>query len=257
MSAYAVARALLVPPLRRGFAWRIEGLERIPESGSALLAVNHISLADPPVVGYLAYLRGREARFLATSGLFRVPVLAGCLRNMGQIPVERATTRAAASLEPTATALGAGELVVIFPEGGLSTGLEPGRGRTGVARLARSAGVPVTPVGLWGTHRVHARSRWPRWRPGLVLAAAVGPTVAVAAEDDRAATDRVMGAIAEQVAAARLLYDAAAPPGEGTWLARHRSIQSDEAGEAAALARETNPRPGVRSEKGGLECDAG
>ena len=222
MSAYDLARALLRPPLRRGLGWRVEGLGRIPESGPALLAANHISLLDPPAVGYLADLRGREARFLATSGLFRYPVLAGLLRRMGQIPVERSTSRAAASLEPAAAALDAGELVVIFPEGGLSPDLDPGRGRTGVARLARAAGLPVTPVGLWGTHRLHAKNHGPRWRPGLVVAAAIGRDLPVFPdEDDRAATDRIMHAIAGQVAIARLLYGRQAPPGEEAWWVRH------------------------------------
>jgi 1-acyl-sn-glycerol-3-phosphate acyltransferase len=226
MSAYGVARALLRPPLRRGLGWRIEGLEHIPASGPALLAANHISLADPPAVGYLADLRGREARFLATSGLFRYPVLAGLLRRMGQIPVERATSRAAASLAPAAAALDAGEVVVIFPEGGLSADLDPGRGRTGVARLARAAGVPVIPVGLWGTHRLHARHHWPRWRPGLVVAAAIGPGLVLDPdEDDRAGTDRIMDAVAGQVTTARRLYVTDAPPGEDAWWSRHRRTQ--------------------------------
>jgi 1-acyl-sn-glycerol-3-phosphate acyltransferase len=227
MSAYDLARILLRPPLRRGLRWRIDGLEHIPTSGPALLASNHISLTDPPAVGYLADLQGREARFLATSGLFRYPVLAGLLRRMGQIPVERATSRAASSLQPAAAALAAGELVVIFPEGRLSADLEPGRGRTGVARLARAAGMPVIPVGLWGTHRLHAKGHAPRWRPGLVVAAAVGRPVAVpAGDDDRTAADKVMAAIGTQVAAARLLYGQDLPPGEGAWWTRHRRCQA-------------------------------
>jgi 1-acyl-sn-glycerol-3-phosphate acyltransferase len=222
MSAYDVARALLRPPLRRGLRWRIEGLERIPAAGPALLAANHISLVDGPVVGYLADLQGREARFLAMAGLFRYPVLSGLLRRMGQIPVERASSQAAASLDAAAAALAGGELVVIFPEGGLSADLEPGRARTGVARLARVAGVPVIPVGLWGTHRLHAKDHGPRWRPGLVVAAAVGRPVTVPADgDDRAAAERIMAAIGTQLAAARLLYGEDPPPGEKAWWARH------------------------------------
>jgi 1-acyl-sn-glycerol-3-phosphate acyltransferase len=228
MSAYDLARVLLRPPLRRGFRWRIEGLQHIPASGPALVAANHISLADPPAVGYLVDLRGREARFLATSGLFRYPILAGLLRRMGQIPVERATSRAAASLEPAAAALRAGEVVVIFPEGGLSADLEPGRGRTGVARLARTAGLPVVPVGVWGTHRLHAKGHGPRWRPGLVVAAAVGRPLAEPAgdEDDRAAAERIMAAVAAQVATARLLYAQDPPPGEDAWWSRHRTREA-------------------------------
>jgi 1-acyl-sn-glycerol-3-phosphate acyltransferase len=228
MSAYDLARVLLRPPLRRGLRWRVEGLEHIPASGPALLASNHISLVDPPAVGYLVDLRGREARFLAMSGLFRYPILAGLLRRMGQIPVERATSQAAASLAPAAAALGAGEVVVIFPEGGLSADLEPGRGRTGVARLARAAGLPVVPVGVWGTHRLHAKGHPPRWRPGLVVAAAVGRPVAGPAdnEDDRAAAERIMAAVAAQVATARLLYALDPPPGEDAWWGRHRTREA-------------------------------
>ncbi|MGH9041857.1 MAG: lysophospholipid acyltransferase family protein [Acidimicrobiia bacterium] len=230
MSAYDMARALLRPPLRRGLAWRVEGHERIPAADAALVAANHISLADPLAVGYLGDLRGREARFLATSGLFRIPLLAAVLRRMGQIPVERSTSRAADSLQPATAALGAGELVVIFPEGGLSADLDPGRGRTGVARLARAAGVPVIPVGLWGTHRLHAKGHGPRWRPGLVVAAAIGRGIMVGPdEDDRSATDQIMDGISGQVAAARLLYGQAPPPGEDAWWARHRRAQAEEA----------------------------
>jgi 1-acyl-sn-glycerol-3-phosphate acyltransferase len=228
VSAYDLARVLLRPPLRRGLRWRVEGLEHIPASGPVLLAANHISLADPPAVGYVVDLQGREARFLATSGLFRYPVLAGLLRRMGQIPVERATSRAAQSLEPAADALRAGEVVVIFPEGGLSADLEPGRGRTGVARLARAAGVPVVPVGLWGTHRLHAKGHGPRWRPGLLVAAAVGRPVAGPGddEDDRTAAERIMAAVAGQLTAARLLYGQDVPPGEDRWWDRHRRRQA-------------------------------
>jgi 1-acyl-sn-glycerol-3-phosphate acyltransferase len=229
MSAYDLARVLLRPPLRRGLNWRVQGLEHIPTAGPALLAANHISLSDPLAVGNLVDLQGREARFLATSGLFRYPVLAGLLRRMGQIPVERATSRAADSLEPAAAALGSGEVVVIFPEGGLSADLEPGRGRTGVARLARAAGLPIIPVGLWGTHRIHAKGHGPRWRPGLVVAAAIGRPVAVPPDkDDRAAAERVMAAIGNQLAAARLLYGEDPPPGEDAWWARHRRRQARE-----------------------------
>ncbi|MGH9037537.1 MAG: lysophospholipid acyltransferase family protein [Acidimicrobiia bacterium] len=230
MPAYDLARALLRPPLRGGLGWRVDGLEHIPGSGPALLAANHISLADPPAVGYLADLRAREARFLATSGLFRYPVLAGLLRRMGQIPVERATSRAVDSLAPAAAALHAGEVVVIFPEGGLSANLEPGRGRTGVARLARAAGLPVIPVGLWGTHRLHAKHHGFRWRPGLVVAAAIGRGITLRPdEDDRAATDRIMDTIAGRVATARLLYGEKVPPGEEAWWSRHRRAQAKRA----------------------------
>lgn len=203
---YRIVRFLLRPLLGTAWRWRIEGLEHIPADGPVLLAANHISFLDPPVLAYGADRCGRVVRFLAMAELFRIPVLGALLRSMGQIPVERSTAAAAASLDAARTELEAGACVGVFPEGGLSADLDPGPGRTGAVRLARSTGVPIVPVGIWGTHRVHRKGRFPRWRPGVTVVVAAGRPLAIGPDEHaRLAADRLMSAICAQVNRARSL----------------------------------------------------
>ena len=81
----------------------------------------------------------------------------------------------------------------MFPEGEISTDLELMPGKTGVARLAATTGVPVTPMGVWGSQRVHAKGRKPKVPWGIRSSIVVGPPITVAPEDDVFdATDRIM-----------------------------------------------------------------
>jgi 1-acyl-sn-glycerol-3-phosphate acyltransferase len=218
---YGLAELLLRRPLRHGLRWTVEGIERIPEVGPALLASNHVSYLDPLVVAYLADLRGRRVRILAKAELFEKPSLAWALRQLGQIPVERGSATSVSSLDAAAEALGGGELVVVFPEGTISKDLEPMAAKTGTVRLARAAGVPVVPVGLWGAHRILTSGRKPRWRTGVAEAAVVGePLHFVTSDNPREASDRLMAAICAQVARARELYPQQPATGEDDWWVR-------------------------------------
>src|SRR2546430_13003519 len=80
---------------------------------------------------------------MAMAELFRSPVPRFLFRNLGHIPVARKSEAAKSSLTAALTALGWGEAVGIFPEGGLSLDLEPPPGRTGTARRRRRSGAPV------------------------------------------------------------------------------------------------------------------
>jgi 1-acyl-sn-glycerol-3-phosphate acyltransferase len=199
-------------PVRKNMRWRVEGVERIPAQGPVLLASNHISYFDPVAIAYLAQAAGRRARFLAKAELFERRFMATVLRRMGQIPIERGRGDAGA-LERATTALRAGECVHVFPEGTISREFEPMAGKTGLARLAKAAGVDVLPVGLWGTHRVMppGDEKPERWRTPITIvrgqAIPVGPDA-----NPRETTDRIMAAICAAVADARRLYP---PPPEG------------------------------------------
>jgi 1-acyl-sn-glycerol-3-phosphate acyltransferase len=218
---YGLAEILLRRPLRHGLRWTVEGIEHIPEAGPALLASNHISYLDPLVVAYVADLRGRRVRNLAKAELFDKRSLAWALRRLGQIPVQRGSATAVASLDDAATALGRGELVVVFPEGTISRDLEPMAAKTGAVRLARATGVPVVPVGLWGAHRILTAGRKPRWRLGVAEVAAVGEPLRFAPTDNpRVASDRIMAAICAQVARARELYPQHPGADEDDWWVR-------------------------------------
>jgi 1-acyl-sn-glycerol-3-phosphate acyltransferase len=209
---YRLAEALLRLPVRNSMRWRVEGIERIPPHGPVLLASNHISYFDPIAIGYLADRAGRRVRFLAKAELFEKRFMASVLRRMGQIRVERGRGDTGA-LDRATAVLRAGECVHVFPEGTISDEFEPMAGKTGLARLAKAAGVDVLPVGLWGTHRVipPGEQKPERWRTPIMMV--VGEPIPVPPDaNPRETTDRIMAGICAAVAEARRLYP---PPPAG------------------------------------------
>jgi 1-acyl-sn-glycerol-3-phosphate acyltransferase len=218
---YGALRNTLVVPTRLAMRWTIEGAQRIPVRGPVILASNHVSYLDPIVLGFLADRRHRRVRFLAKRELFDKVPMGSVLRAAHQIPVARDTADAAGSLDAAVRAMRAGECIGVFPEGTISLDLDPMVGKTGTARLAAAAGVPVTPVGLWGAQRILFKGRKPRWRWGIAETIVVGDPVRVGPDEDaRVATDRVMTAIAACVARARELYPQHSTAGEGDWWVR-------------------------------------
>jgi 1-acyl-sn-glycerol-3-phosphate acyltransferase len=134
-----------------GAVWgvKITGLELVPRSGPLLVACNHTSLVDPPLLG-AAVAPARTPRFLAKKELFRVPVLAWFMRGVGVIPLDRGTADHSAMRAALET-LEAGGSVAIFPEG---TRIKAGERRTpklGVSFLAARTRAQVTPVRVLGT----------------------------------------------------------------------------------------------------------
>ncbi len=220
--AYGAARAVLFPALHYGMRWTVDGAEHIPRHGPVILASNHTSYLDPLALAYVADRRKRRVRFLAKAELFDKAGLGGFLSAAHQIPVARGSATAAGALDDAVAALHRGECVAVFPEGTISLDLEPMPGKSGTARLARASGVRVTPVGLWGAHRLMFKGRKPHWERGVAEVAAIGEPVVVAPEDDiRNATDRIMRAICAEVARARKLYPSVGfLDGDDSWWVR-------------------------------------
>ena len=133
-----------------------EGLSRIPATGGALVVANHISHLDPIFSGLVVHRARRVPRFLAKHSLWKTPVLGRALAGSGQIPVYRESADAQQSLRDGVKALQEGKVVVIYPEGTITRDPAgwPMRSRTGVARMALAADVPVVPVVHWGTRDV-------------------------------------------------------------------------------------------------------
>jgi 1-acyl-sn-glycerol-3-phosphate acyltransferase len=162
--------------LLRWVSWLPSVLGRIEVSGSIredwldgplLLAVNHIGDFDPFVIGVALHRAGVRPRFLVKSGILTVPLVGPLLERCGGIRVERGTDVAAHALRVTEVALAAGGHVVAYPEGriGLTPDGWPERGRTGLARMALTADVPVIPVSQWGAHEVlQYRTDWRKVR---------------------------------------------------------------------------------------------
>lgn len=237
---YVAVKGALKPFVAHGLKWTVDGAHMIPPHGPAILASNHTGYLDPIALGYLVDLRRRKARFLAKRELFEKRFVGRAFHLLRQIPVDRGTGDAMHALHHAVEALERGEMVVIFPEGTISLDLEPMAGRTGTARLAQATGVPVTPVGMWGSHRVLFKGRKPNWKRGVAQVACIGPPVRVAAgEDVYEATDRVMEAVAAQVRRARALYPQQPAAGEDDWWVRApetavvRTCRRDALGEAA------------------------
>jgi len=217
-AVYPAAKAVFWPWLRYGLRWTIEGQANIPAHGPTILASNHVSYLDPLTLAYLADQRHRRIRFLAKTELFGVTGLGALLRAAHQIPVNRGSVDSAGALSAATSALGAGECVAVFPEGTISEDLEPMRGKSGTARLAQESGVPIVPVGLWGTHRVLMKGRKPHFAWGVAEVAVVGAPVQIGADEHvRDATVRIMDAITECVARARAIYPQRPAPGEDPW----------------------------------------
>jgi 1-acyl-sn-glycerol-3-phosphate acyltransferase len=148
-----------LPPLRFWFRLSHEHLDRIPPTGPAIIACNHISYLDPLTNGDAVVRAGRRPRFLAKEELFRIPIVGRALRGAGQIPVSRGT-RDRSSLDRAVAALGRGEVIVVYPEGTVTKREDrlPMEGKTGVVRLAVATGVPITPMASWGSQAVWQKS---------------------------------------------------------------------------------------------------
>ena len=166
----------------------MRGLENIP-AGGCVLACNHVSSFDPWPLGMPIWPR-RQLRFMAKSELYWFP-LTLILNGAGAFPVRRG--QADAEAIDTAVRLARdGNVVAMFPEGtrrrkGLVKRFEA-RPRTGAARIALEAGVPLVPAAVKGTDRLLKLGP---------LRVAYGPPVDVEGLDAQQATDRLMKQIEE------------------------------------------------------------
>jgi 1-acyl-sn-glycerol-3-phosphate acyltransferase len=152
----------IVPPVAKAI-WRptVEGLDNVPRTGGLLIASNHLSFVDSLVIPIVA---PRKVVFLAKAEYFEKPLSRAWFGGLGMVPVDRDDTRSAmASLDIALEIVGRGEAFGLYPEGTRSRDGRLYRGRTGVAELALTAGVPVVPVGLQGTENIQPIGhRFPR-----------------------------------------------------------------------------------------------
>lgn len=193
---------MALPPLRFWFRLSYEHLDRIPTSGPAIVACNHISYLDPLTNGDAIVRAHRRPRFLAKEDLFRIPVVGRALRGAGQIPVSRGT-RDRSSLDLAVAALDRGELIVVYPEGTVTRrddGL-PMEGKTGLVRVALASGVPIIPMASWGSRAVWQKSGRGSLKFGRPIWTTVGEPISLPGGPDggqvelRTLTGEVMDAI--------------------------------------------------------------
>jgi 1-acyl-sn-glycerol-3-phosphate acyltransferase len=128
----------------------VAGTEKVPARGGLLVVSNHVGTADPPITG--AYLPRRDLYFMAKSDYFRSPVARFFIVGYHAFPVERGTPDRAA-LRQAVGLMQQGHAVLVYPEGHRSPDGVLQRPHPGAGFLARAAGVPILPVGIWGTER--------------------------------------------------------------------------------------------------------
>lgn len=155
---YWLLKYVLVGPwLRLIFRPWVQGIENIPDSGAAILASNHLSFSDSI---FLPLMVKPQITFLAKSDYFNGRGIKGRLiawffAGSGQVPVDRTGGRAGeAALLAGLGILGESGLLCVYPEGTRSPDGRLYRGKTGVARMALEAGVPVIPLAMIDTDRV-------------------------------------------------------------------------------------------------------
>jgi len=130
----------------------IDGAEHIPAVGGAVLASNHVSYLDFIFCGLGAQPARRLVRFMAKKSVFTHKVSGPLMRGMHHIPVDRDAGNAA--FQEAIAALTAGEVVGVFPEATISESFTVKELKSGSARLAYEAGVPLIPMVVWGPHRL-------------------------------------------------------------------------------------------------------
>jgi 1-acyl-sn-glycerol-3-phosphate acyltransferase len=200
---YSIGKVTVGKMLMLGWRPHVEGLDFVPRTGGAIFAGNHLSVADELFLGAVV---PRHLAFWAKAEYFDGTGPGGwftrnLLNGLGAIRVERAGGRGAlAAFDGAIPVLKAGDMVVVYPEGTRSPDGRLYRGRTGVARLAVGAGVPIIPVGMLGTDEVQPIGQpYPSLVRGKITVRIGKPIETQGRSDDRtslrALTDEVMGEI--------------------------------------------------------------
>lgn len=142
--------------LRMNGGITIKGKENVPKNGGAIVAANHISYLDPPLIGSVL---PRNATFMARKGLFQIPVLRWMIKRAA-FPVNRERTLPS-TIKETVKRLKKGQLVVIFPEGRRSETGELLEAKRGIGMIASLSNAPVVPTLIVGSDKVlPVNARW-------------------------------------------------------------------------------------------------
>ncbi|WP_406813612.1 lysophospholipid acyltransferase family protein [Mycobacterium sp. M23085] len=150
------------------------GEEQIPERGGAVVAINHTSYVDFLPAALAVHRRGRRLRFMIKAEMQQVKPVNFLIKHTRTIPVDRGAGAAAYAV--AVQRLREGELVGVYPEATISRSFELKEFKTGAARMAVEADVPIVPVIVWGAQRI-----WTKDYPRNVGRAKIPITVQIGA----------------------------------------------------------------------------
>lgn len=233
-----------------GLRFQMSGTEHVPRTGGALMAFNHVSYVDFILGGFAAQPSKRLVRFMAKREIFDNAVAGPLMRSMHHISVDRA--EGSASLEEALRYLEAGEVVGIFPEATISRSFEIKELKTGAARIAAEAGVPLIPTVLWGTQRLFTKDHPRDLSRGKTIEIRVGEPMHPAGEDPAAATAELHRRLEHLLDEAITAYPAREQPPGSWWLPASRGGSAPTPEEAARLdAEEKAARAARRATRSG------
>lgn len=161
---YYFGRIIVRTLLKLLTRWQVTGKENVPNEGALLIVANHISLADPPVIG--ASL-SRRVLFMAKEELFRAGFSRFIVGSLGAFPVHRGRIDKQA-LQNAKRVLAQGQALVMFPEGTRSKSLQLQAAFPGSALIALQSSVPILPIGIMGTEKIKGLS-WMLHRPRITV----------------------------------------------------------------------------------------
>jgi 1-acyl-sn-glycerol-3-phosphate acyltransferase len=173
----AVAIAAKVLVAATGTKITYQGLEHIPRTGGAVLAINHTSYVDWVPPGLAGIARGRYVRYMLKAEMQQVKFVNFLIRHCQHIPVDRGA--GAEAYAEAVRRLRDGQIVGVMPEATISRSFELKEFKNGAARMALEAQVPIIPLIVWGAQRIwtkdHPRDIGRRKIPVIVAA---GPPLA-------------------------------------------------------------------------------
>ena len=143
---------------------KVTGKNNLPDKGAILVVSNHLSLADPPIIG--ACLK-RRAVFMAKEELFRNWLSRWIMRGFGAFPVHRGSVDRKA-IRNAEEALSNGFLMAMFPEAKRSTDACLGDAHDGASLIASRCNVPLLPIGIYGTEEMKG-CKWLIKRPRVIV----------------------------------------------------------------------------------------
>jgi 1-acyl-sn-glycerol-3-phosphate acyltransferase len=231
-----------------GLRFQMTGTEHIPRTGGALLALNHISYVDFVLGGFAAQPSKRLVRFMAKRELFDHRWTGPVMRSLHHVSVDRAD--GIASYDEGVRYLQSGEIVGIFPEATISRSFLIKDLKSGAARMAAAAGVPLVPVVLWGTQRLKTKDHPQDFSRGKTIAISVGDPLHPTNADPVAETAQLRSRMETLLDETIRAYPADEQPPGSWWLPASYGGSAPTPEEAARLdAEEKRSRARARAAK--------
>lgn len=219
MTCYRVAALLTGLLVRVAFRPQVRGVDRIPAADGFVISANHLSGFDSLAVAFV--LGTRPVRSMAKDELVARPLLGRVIRLLGAFPAHGGG-HVPGGVARAAELAAAGDIVLIFPEGTRRRGRRELRPKTGAARTALAAGVPLVPVALRGT------DGWRRLRGWSIAVGDPIPVDELRADEPATAARRATQALWAAITELEATLDAGA--GTGTGAASARGVSAIVAG---------------------------